>query len=286
MLYLRRRLEPDTAGAGAWRGGLAASMAFTAHGVRETEALIMTHGLEVPNSSGLFGGYPGSCVTQKFCRGSDLLERQAMGEMPVGIDELSGEVVTMGPKPGLTPMRPGDVFETSWQGGGGLGDPLDRDPARVADDVDSRHTSRPVAERLYGVVLLEAGRPDDAATAALRARMRQARLRNAVPPRAPQTGKADGGARPIGGTMQFARHAGRRWFACQCGQPLAEDAGNWRDGASRRTVPADEIGAGIVLHEKLELRQWLCSACGSSLSVDVMEKGAPDIHDIALAGGA
>jgi acetone carboxylase gamma subunit len=51
-------------------------------------------------------------------------------------------------------------------------------------------------------------------------------------------------------------------------------------------VPADEIGAGIVLHEKLELRQWLCSACGSSLSVDVMEKGAPDIHDIALAGGA
>jgi N-methylhydantoinase B len=286
MLYLRRRLEPDTAGAGAWRGGLAASMAFTAHGVRETEALIMTHGLEVPNSSGLFGGYPGSCVTQKFCRGSDLLERQAMGEMPVGIDELSGEVVTMGPKPGLTPMRPGDVFETSWQGGGGLGDPLDRDPARVADDVDSRHTSRPVAERLYGVVLLEAGRPDDAATAALRARMRQARLRDAVPPRAPQTGKADGDARPIGGTMQFARHAGRRWFACQCGQPLAEDAGNWRDGASRRTVPADEIGAGIVLHEKLELRQWLCSACGSSLSVDVMEKGAPDIHDIALAGGA
>ena len=186
MLYLRRRIEPDTGGAGAWRGGMAASMAFTAHGVAATEALIMTHGLEVPNSVGLFGGYPGSCVTQKFCRGSDLLERQRAGETPTGIAELSGDLIDMGPKPGLTPMRPGDVFETSWQGGGGLGDPLDRDPQRVAEDFRIGHHTRDFAARIYGVVLLVGGKVDEEATAALRENMRVARLKDAAPPRAPQ----------------------------------------------------------------------------------------------------
>lgn len=284
MLYLRRRIEPDTAGAGVWRGGMAASMAFTAHGVHETEALIMTHGLEVPNSVGLFGGYPGSCVTQKFRRGSDLLARHRAGEMPVGIDELSGELIEMGPKPGLTPMRPGDVFETAWQGGGGLGDPLDRDPACVADDVRIGHHSCEFARHIYGVVLSEDGAADETTTAALRGEMRAGRLREAAPPAAAQQpGPVEGDARPIAGALQFARYKGGRWFACRCGQPLAAEKGNWRDGASRRTLPPECVSFAIVLHPELELRQSLCPGCGRSLSVDVREKGAPDIQDIALA---
>lgn len=73
-----------------------------------------------------------------FPAGQHLLARHAAGEMPTGIGHLSGELIEMGPKPGLTPMHPGDVFETSWQGGGGLGDPLDREPSLVAEDVRTR----------------------------------------------------------------------------------------------------------------------------------------------------
>jgi N-methylhydantoinase B len=46
ILYLHRRIEPDTGGEGTWRGGMAASMAFTAHGVNETEARIMTRDIQ------------------------------------------------------------------------------------------------------------------------------------------------------------------------------------------------------------------------------------------------
>jgi N-methylhydantoinase B len=283
MLYLHRRIEPDTGGAGTWRGGMAASMAFTAHGVKETEALIMTHGLEVPNSIGLFGGYPGSCVRQRLCRDSDLLQRQRVGHAPTDVSELEGELTELGPKPGLTPLRPGDVFETSWQGGGGLGDPFDRDPEHVAEDCRKGHYTRGFAERIFGIVLSDDGGPDQAATATRRDALRRERLVGAKPVRVPQTGLAESSTRPIGGALQLATHRGKHWFTCLCRQLLAELTGNWRDGVRQKTISPESVSFSIRLHPQLELRQSLCPRCGRSMSVDVVEKGAPDIRDIELA---
>jgi hypothetical protein len=64
-------------------------------------------------------------------------------------------------------------METS--GGGGYGDPLERDPSRVAHDVDERRISRPVAEALYGVVLADA-MVDTAATRERRGALREGRV--------------------------------------------------------------------------------------------------------------
>ena len=281
MLYLHRRLAIDTAGAGTWRGGMAGSMAFTAHGVKETEALIMTHGLEVPNSSGLFGGYPGSCVKQTLCAGSDLLKRHANGDMPTRIEDLFGDRVEMGPKPGLMPLHPGDVFQTSWQGGGGFGDPLDRDSDHVRDDVDFGRYSPAFAQAIYGVIL-DGDRVDQASTLATRAAMKADRLKQAAPPTAPQKDRVDAVEQPIGGSLQFGRLNARRWFACACGQALAPDSSNWRDGVACRKVEPAQINTGIILHAELEMRQYLCPSCGSSLSVDVLQKDAPHPHDIKL----
>ena len=283
MLYLHRRIEPDTGGAGTWRGGMAASMAFTAHGVSETEALIMTHGLEVPNSSGLFGGYPGSCVRQRLMRRSDLSRLHQAGRVPVGVSELKGDLEEMGPKPGLIELRPGDVFETSWQGGGGLGDPLDREPDRVAADCRVAHYTRAYAERTFGVCLSPAGAVDEPATALLRELLRRERAAQAEAPRVAHAGKADGEARRIAGRLQFATQRGEAFYACLCGQPLAPRTGNWRDGARRKTVEADAAGKYIRLHPELEMRQYLCPGCDGLLSVEVAERNAPEFQDIELA---
>lgn len=279
MLYLHRRLKADTAGAGQWRGGSAGGMAFTAHGVAHTEALLMTHGLEVPNSAGLFGGYPGACVEQRITRRSDLLQRQAAGEAPDRSSELRGEFEEMGPKPGLIEMRPGDVYETSWQGGGGLGDPLDRDPNAVAQDCERGSLSHGAAIHLFGVVLDDDGAVDIAATESARDHRRRLRLDDAEAPTAHQGGTSRD-LESIGGALHFAD--GGRWFACGCGQHLSARGGNWRDGACRRSLRAEEVGAHIRLHEKLQLRQSLCPACGRSLSVDIAEIGRADIKDIEL----
>ena len=281
MLYLHRRLQTDTAGAGQWRGGLAASMAFTAHGVKETEALIMTHGLEVPNSAGLFGGFPGSCVRQRLCTGSDLLGHQARGDMPMGIEELHGTSQELGSKPGLTPMRPGDVFETSWQGGGGFGDPLARDPASVAYDVTMGHLSEKFAADIYGVAISASGEANEVKTLQKRSSIKAIRLATAKSPIAQHTGFMERD-RVIGGALFCGRKNGQRWFGCSCGQPLAPTSGAWRSGAARRCVDPDEINPAIRLHAELEMRQYLCPSCGVSLSVDVSLRTAEDFHDISL----
>src|SRR3954454_17948406 len=73
-------------------------------------------------------------------------------------------------------MRKGDLFRHEGAGGGGWGDPLERDPALVLKDVLNDFVSERAARDDYGVVL--SGDPlvvDDAATAALRNDMRKAR---------------------------------------------------------------------------------------------------------------
>ena len=164
LFYLHRRLARDTAGAGEYRGGLSAEVALTLGGIERAEALIMTHGNEVPNTQGLCGGWPGATI------------RQRMGRNAVkdGLEQ-PGDWEVYGPKPGLTPMTSKDVFAVTWQGGGGYGDPLDRDLAAVEKDVAASWVSVEAARHLYGVVMKD-GRADVEASRALRADMRASRV--------------------------------------------------------------------------------------------------------------
>ena len=67
----------------------------------------------------------------------------------------------------------GETFVMEMPGGGGLGAPLQREPARVADDVRTGLVSAASAERDYGVVLTPSGDVDSAATDACRAARRR-----------------------------------------------------------------------------------------------------------------
>jgi N-methylhydantoinase B len=70
-------------------------------------------------------------------------------------------------------LDPGDVYLIESGGGGGFGDPLDRPIERVAEDVRLGYVSVEAARRDYGVVFDEALNVDAAATARLRAQLRQ-----------------------------------------------------------------------------------------------------------------
>ena len=50
-------------------------------------------------------------------------------------------------------LRRGDVFRHELPGGGGWGDPLDRDPASVLNDVRNEYISVKGANRDYGIVI-------------------------------------------------------------------------------------------------------------------------------------
>ncbi len=63
---------------------------------------------------------------------------------------------------------PGDVVAINTPGGGGFGDPFERDPAKVLKDVSEELISIDIARLDYGVVITAALKVDDKATAALR----------------------------------------------------------------------------------------------------------------------
>lgn len=67
-------------------------------------------------------------------------------------------------------MRAGDILRLETPGGGGYGDPLDRPPGLVLQDVRRGYYDRETARREYGVVIREDGwEVDEEGTARLRA---------------------------------------------------------------------------------------------------------------------
>jgi N-methylhydantoinase B len=71
--------------------------------------------------------------------------------------------------------RVGDVLAVTQGGGGGYGDPLERDPHRVAADVIDGYVSQRRARVDYGVILDSARKVNAAATARERAKRKRQR---------------------------------------------------------------------------------------------------------------
>jgi N-methylhydantoinase B len=150
---LRFELIPDSGGAGATRGGLGIRREYlnlddARFSIRSTKHVI------APN--GAAGGGKG--------RTGDIIVNPGRADekrLPTRYADY--------------PLKKGDGFRLDTPGGGGLGDPLTREPAAVAADVREGYVSREAAERDYGVALTGAGRAlavDETRTRELRAARR------------------------------------------------------------------------------------------------------------------
>ena len=80
------------------------------------------------------------------------------------------------------PVEQGGAVVIRSAGGGGYGDPTERSPAKVAEDVREGYVSVEAAYHLYGVVLDRTGAVDGVATAAQRKRIVATRHRFASVP--------------------------------------------------------------------------------------------------------
>lgn len=274
FLYLYRRLLSDTGGAGRMRGGSTVGLALTPHDTAELHAMLIGHGVEVPNSTGLFGGLEGSCNETVLRTGEDA--------SPVGriTDEVTlrgpgGSVSDLGPKPGFFLLKAGDVLAYSFQGGGGYGDPLDRESERVRRDVEEGHVSPESAARLYGLVM-EGAEVDVTGTAERREQLR--RLRAADGPGGGDTPPAEG-ALEIGPSLRLLGHE----LSCRCGQALGPSDGDWKSTVATRVVEAPAHGAHVRLHDELELREHACPSCGTLLESEVARKDAPNLRSLQLS---
>ena len=174
VLTLWRREVPDSGGPGRHRGGLGASIAITPHGTSLPMGLVLASaGKAVAQNSGLCGGHPGNSGLDVVARQSRVADLLASGHMPSELAEIS-DTLEPGQNYASSYLAPGEVFSMTWQGGGGYGDPLTRDPAAVAHDVAEQKITIGAARSVYGVIVAD-GAVDETGTAAARDRLRRRR---------------------------------------------------------------------------------------------------------------
>jgi N-methylhydantoinase B len=201
FLYLYRRIQPDTGGAGKYRGGATVSMAYIAHDTDSIPTKIMhAIGTQQPGAVGVAGGYP-SCTNQFVIkRDTNIRELLAQGIMPAELEEIGGELEVYSDSIVSTSQQRDDVYRVIAMGGGGYGDPIDRDPAKVLADVVAGVVSVGEAKERYGVIIEpDTLSLDDRATGSRREDVRRHRRATAKPqgpPRArPASSAHDDGAR-------------------------------------------------------------------------------------------
>ncbi|MFD1505074.1 hydantoinase B/oxoprolinase family protein [Georgenia yuyongxinii] len=302
LVYLYRRLAQDTGGAGRRRGGLGAEVALTVS-VPAAEALVMTHGAQVPNSTGLGGGLPAGLVRQSFAAGimTGSADSARLAGLLTGRTEQDPRFADLGSKPGAFPITDRDVFAVTWQGGGGIGDPLDRDPADVVADVRRGVVSAAAARDTYSVVLTDGGTGyDEAATDVLRRGERAARLGvpvddvpergRPIDPELQPAGLRDGETwLPLSDRLRAIRGTDGVWrVETVDGAVLVTGSTRWRSGAKPVALPLPER-VGSHLHRDLAVTGWLCPVSGHLLAVDIHLAGSEPADDLDLdltPGGA
>ncbi len=151
LIVEKRELLPDSGGPGKMKGGLGRRAIFRVPDDEYAPIPPVNLGIQSGRfkypPEGLFGGKPGARA------------RFLVNGKP-------------GNPYGLTQLQPGDVVIMDAAGGGGYGDPLERDPERVLADVINGYVTIEKARSEYGVVIDEASmKVDYPATQELRGNM-------------------------------------------------------------------------------------------------------------------
>jgi N-methylhydantoinase B len=148
----RYELTTDSGGAGRHRGGLGVRRDYRVLG-HVAELSVLGNRAIVP-PWGLDGGGSGGCADYVLDAGTDR-ERPAAPRL-----RSKGTMIR---------LEPNTLVTQHSAGGGGWGDPAERDPSLVARDVRLGYVSAEAARDAYRVVLDERAAVDVAATEALRA---------------------------------------------------------------------------------------------------------------------
>ena len=266
--YLFRRAVPDSGGPGKYRGGVCHEYAFTPNGASEVGLVLFGKGTRAPMSLGIFGGYPGCNV------GYTTFRQANVDELPDRLEELVGSE-QFDQFWGMLDLHEGDVQYVRFMGGGGYGDPIDRDPALVLRDVLAGLVTAEPAREIYGVVIV-AGSVDGDATRARRRELRAERLgrlaggpdeRAAVP----STGKR------LGEYLQ--RTASDATQCTWCGIEVAPAGSDWKDHAVLRRLPVEKTGPNRTASGEFFLIEAFCPGCATLLDAELAAGDDEPRHD-------
>lgn len=259
LLVESSRLAVDSGGAGRTRGGLSMQ-----RGLRvlapDARYSLLADGAIVP-AFGVLGGMSGFPVGAWIDRNGEIEDFDSPGKVAGHHVEENAVVMIRS------------------AGGGGYGDPLERDPDRVAFDLAEGYISKEAAYQLYGVAIEKNGGVDAAATLRLRKRLRESRfhLVTVLEPNSFEPGEVSR-RRVIRLNPQDAVVAG-----IEDNELIEMDAGiaaslrGWArldSSVKRGTLPIDARGIAILkiaLGNQVELRRILSVVRPRVVTADVAE---------------
>jgi acetophenone carboxylase len=175
----------DSSGAGLHRGGSGGVQHWMVHKVHDIVSMCMGNGSKVPLGQPLFGGYSSSPIPGITIRHTDLLKQMREGNPELTLDnreildhtsihgDWNYELVARKPKV----YEEGDLLFGFSGGGPGYGDPLEREPTEVLEDLRKNIISDWTAQNIYRIAYEPERRKLDAEkTKHLRDEERRARL--------------------------------------------------------------------------------------------------------------
>jgi N-methylhydantoinase B len=136
VVLKRRELRPDSGGAGTWRGGLGQLTEFVRRGEGRWSVSSIADRTKYP-ALGLLGGQAGAAGEVALGDGTQLHAKS------------------------LVDLGAGDTVHVNLPGGGGYGDPLQRDAQRVLGDVIEGYITLEEAEKKYGVAVRYTGKAEE-----------------------------------------------------------------------------------------------------------------------------
>jgi N-methylhydantoinase B len=280
IVYLYRRKVADSGGAGRWRGGAGMRSAITPiDGVDlyvstfAGGSCVSTHG-----SPGVAGGYPSATCQFLALHGTDVLDRIRASEVPTraaALRVVSSQLLQ--PKSVGTHLVPGDVLEVRYSGGGGYGDPLDREPERVAADVLSGSVTCSSASLIYGVEIKPDGTVNVEATKRRRYELREERKRwvgQQIGPPEHIKPMARGDVLVHEYVALRTAPTGAATLVCRCcdrvlgGSDRSYKAGLLIDVSPVTSLPLVEDPARFI-DDAMVVRRYACPGCGVLMATEI-----------------
>lgn len=196
LLYLGRSMKPNTAGYGKYRGGSGYETLRMVFGAKDWTMFFMGNGY-MSSDCGLMGGYPAASGYRFEAHGTNIKERiEKKLPIPTGgdmdpdnpeYDKLIEAQEVIRDKQSITTetiFEDYDLYLNYLRGGPGFGDPLERRPSMIAEDLNEGHILPRYAERVYGAVASKNEKGtyivDEKATEKRRNEMRKERLGRGV----------------------------------------------------------------------------------------------------------
>jgi N-methylhydantoinase B len=283
MLLLWRREEPDSGGPGRQRGGVSASLAMTPWGTSTPMGLVLASaGKAVAQNNGLSGGYPGNTGLEILARGTGIAEALRSGHLPSDLGQVGG-AQEPGQNYSQTYLAPGDVFYMHWQGGGGYGDPLLRDPHDLEGDLREGKVSPDAARAVYGVAVTADGTIDAEATRTIRAELTSARrARSVADDTISGTVDVASGSR-LDENLVLVDDEGTSVVGCaHCGQRLGDPRVGPELRLARFDGPPNSAGPQVTarpsdyVDDEVVFRQYCCPGCWTAIYSSIVPAAHPD----------